>query len=282
MVVSAAAIIAGAYTRLMLSPGASALGGDTAHRAAASPQSQAAAYNNSDPSWSPDGQKLVFMSDRDHDIEIYVENLDGTNVKRLTHAPGRDAHPIFSHNGRRIAFQSPRDGKEPQVYVMNADGSEQTRLTDLPGFTGVPDWSPDDEQIIFQSNLNPTHDPWHWQIFIMNSDGSGLKQLTHDDYNDQVPKWSPDGKRILFTSETGQGPDIFTYDLQTRQLKRLTTNAPGQGAPFWSPDGKTIAFTVRRGDSSDVYLMDADGSNQRKAFAPNQNRPKSAGDRRRN
>jgi len=101
----------------------------------------------------------------------------------------------------------------------------------------------------------------------------------HDDHS---ATWSHDGQRILFTSETGQGPDIFTYDLQTRQLKRLTTNAPGQGAPFWSPDGKTIAFTVRRGDSSDVYLMDADGSNQRKAFAPNQNRPKSAGDRRRN
>jgi len=82
------------------------------------------------------------MSDRDGDIEIYVINADGTHLNRLTHAPGRDAHPAFSRDGRKIAFQSPRGNVQPQIYVMNANGSRQTRLTNLPGFTGVPDWSP--------------------------------------------------------------------------------------------------------------------------------------------
>src|SRR5499425_1933949 len=253
MVVSAAAIIAGAYTRLMLSPGASALGGDTAHRTAAYPQSQTAAYNNSDPSWSPDGQKLVFMSDRDHDIEIYVENLDGTNVKRLTHAPGRDAHPIFSHNGRRIAFQSPRDGKEPQVYVMNADGSRQTRLTNLPGFTGVPDWSPDDKKIVFQSNLNPNLQPSHWQIFEMNADGSGLKQITHDDYNDQVAKWSPDGSRILFFSEKTGRNQLYTMRPDGSDWQPLLTSSREDHSASWSHDGQRIVFTADAGHGMDIY-----------------------------
>jgi len=55
------------------------------------------------------------MSDRDGDIEIYVVNADGTHLNRLTHAPGRDAHPAFSRDGRKIAFQSPRGNVQPQI-----------------------------------------------------------------------------------------------------------------------------------------------------------------------
>src|SRR5262249_22663994 len=98
--------------------------------------------NEDFPAWSPDGKKIVFMSDRDGDIGIYVANADGTHIQRLTYAPGRDAHPAFSRDGRKIAFQSPRGNREPQIYVMTVKGSDQTKLTDLPGFTGVPDWSP--------------------------------------------------------------------------------------------------------------------------------------------
>jgi len=71
--------------------------------------------NDDFPAWSPDGKKIVFMSDRDGDIEIYVVNADGTHLKRLTHAPGRDAHPAFSRDGRKIAFQSPRGNVQPQI-----------------------------------------------------------------------------------------------------------------------------------------------------------------------
>jgi Tol biopolymer transport system component len=65
--------------------------------------------NDDFPAWSPDGKKIVFMSDRDGDIEIYVVNADGTHLKRLTHAPGRDAHPAFSRDGRKIAFRRPAE-----------------------------------------------------------------------------------------------------------------------------------------------------------------------------
>ncbi len=168
------------------------------------------AASDSDPAWSPDGKTVVFMSDRDGDIEIYAASPDGTHLRRLTRSPGRDAHPAFSRDGRKIAFQSPRGDRQPQLYIMNADGSNQVRLTDMAGFSGVPDWSPDDRQILFQANLNPTLDPAHWQIFVMKSDGSNVRQLTHDTFNDQVPKWSPDGKRILFLLRQDRTqPDLY-------------------------------------------------------------------------
>jgi TolB protein len=74
-----------------------------------------AGASDSDPAYSPDGKSIVFMSDRDGDIEIYIAHADGTNIHRLTHSPGRDAHPSFSRDGKRISFQSPRGGRRPQI-----------------------------------------------------------------------------------------------------------------------------------------------------------------------
>jgi TolB protein len=69
----------------------------------------------------------------------------------------------------------------------------------------------------------------------------------------------------LFTSDAGHGLDIYTFDLRTKELKQLTTNAPGHGVPFWSPDESVILFTRYQGEQSDINVMNADGSNQKKA-----------------
>jgi TolB protein len=188
-----------------------------------------ACASDSDPAYSPDGKTIVFMSDRDGDIEIYIAHPDGTHVQRLTDSPGRDAHPSFSRDGKRIAFQSPRGGRQPQIYVMNADGSGQRRLTALPGFAGVPDWSPGDQEIIFQANMNPTLDPAHWQIFLMKADGSRLRRITHDGYDDQVPKWSPDGSKIAFVSTRTDHSFIAVYDSATRSVQYMSPSVDATG-----------------------------------------------------
>jgi YVTN family beta-propeller protein len=212
--------------------------------------------SDSDPSWSPDGKKIVFMSDRDGDIEIYVANADGTDPRRLTYAPGRDAHPAFSPDGNNIAFQSPRGNRQPQIYVMNAYGSYQRRLTDLPGFSGVPDWSPDGKRIIFQSNLNPTLEPSHWQIFSMNADGTSLRQITHDDHNDQVPKWAPNGKRIIFYSDKSGNNKLYTMRPDGSHWQPVSKDAWNDQAASWSHDGRRILLSSDRGGGPDIYSLD--------------------------
>ncbi len=74
------------------------------------------------PAWSQDGTKLAFMSNRDGNMEIYVVNRDGTNLRRITNNPGADATPTWSPSGTQLAFTSDRTGK-PQVYVVNLDGT---------------------------------------------------------------------------------------------------------------------------------------------------------------
>ena len=80
------------------------------------------------PRWSPDGRRLLFVSRRDRNPEVYVVNADGSGQHRLTHAPGTDSDPTWSPDGRKIAFISHRD-RELAIYVMNADGSQQRNLT---------------------------------------------------------------------------------------------------------------------------------------------------------
>lgn len=107
------------------------------------------------PSWSPAGDRIAFTSDRDGDYEIYSVRPDGTDLKRLTWAPGNEAHCSWSPDGKWIAFTSQRGGFKdeaalhpynPQpygdLYVMRADGSDVRMLTDNQYEEGTPNWIP--------------------------------------------------------------------------------------------------------------------------------------------
>lgn len=101
-------------------------------------------------------------------------NADGSSPIRLTYAPGRDAHPYFSRDGRRIAFQSPRaNGEDTNIYVMGSDGSNVVQPTTLKGFAGVPVYSPDETSIVFQwRETNNSDDEKKMRVCMINADGS--------------------------------------------------------------------------------------------------------------
>lgn len=225
-----------------------------------------AAPNNSFPQWSHDGKKIVFTSDRDGDLELYVMNADGSNITRVTRAPGRDAHAYFSRDGRRIVFQSPRaGGVDTNVYVMDADGSNAVRLTNLKGFAGVPVYSPDEKSIVFQWRAsNDFKDGAKWRICTMRADGSGLRVITPGEANDQVPNWSRDGRRLLFFSDRTGKNQLYTMKPDGSDVRRLTTTAYNDLAAVWSPDNRKIVFASDRDGNNELYVMNADGTDVRR------------------
>ena len=104
---------------------------------------------DANPSWSPDGKKIAFVSDKEGTNivpnAIYVMNTDGQDIRRLTYTDIGSfvsSFPSWSPNGKKLAFHSYRD-RNHDIYVMNADGSEQKNLTNNPAYNNHPFWSPD-------------------------------------------------------------------------------------------------------------------------------------------
>ncbi len=125
------------------------------------------------PAWSPNGNALAFVSDRDGNREIYVTAADGSNPRRMTRNPANDQFPTWSPDGTQITFGSDRDGNE-EIYSMRAsDGGGETNLTANPATDRYPAWSPDGTKIAFRSSRAHGFD-----IFLMNPDGSDPTQLT--------------------------------------------------------------------------------------------------------
>jgi len=92
-----------------------------------------------DPAWSPDGKRIAVTMKKDENWEIYVMDIDGSNLIQLTDNPAWDYDPAWSPDGEKIAFTSNRDGNE-EIYVMNADGSNQVNVTNNPAEDRYPSW----------------------------------------------------------------------------------------------------------------------------------------------
>ncbi len=220
-------------------------------------------YNDFMPDWSPDGERIVFVSNRESDgnWQIYTMNADGTDVKKIT-SEGNNTTPKWSPDGSKIAFASYRDGGYMTLYLMNSDGTNPIKLTDNQSDHWYPTWSPDGKYLALVSN-DPTPGEIPYSIFIIESDGSGFKKLTGDVHaNETRPNWSPDGNWIVFSRDINPTrSDIMVVDV-TGALKQLTSSGSGNYDPSWSPNGKWISFCSNRNGNFDIYVMRADGSGQ--------------------
>ena len=229
-----------------------------------------------DPSWSPDGKRIVFFSNRDGHVidgrptsEIYVMDADGGNPQNLTNDRNDDRFPSWSPDGKRIAFVSDRDGPPRyfDIYVMDADGGNLQRLTSDPRDDRNPSWSPDGERIVFGARREghfETKFAVTYEIYVMDADGGNQQRLTENRKNDWHPAWSPNGERIAFASDR-KGDlvniEIYVMDADGGNEHRLTENRVYDWQPSWSPDGERIAFVSDRDGNSEIYVMDADGGN---------------------
>ncbi len=210
------------------------------------------------PTWSPDGTRLAFVSDRDGHDDIWSMNSDGSDPVNLTPDEAKDHSPAWSPDGEWIAFASVRDSLYWEIYLMRPDGSEVRRLTWWDDASDLwPSWSPDGTRLVFASKRDG-----NWEIYIMDRDGANLVRLTDHPADDTNPAWSPDGGRIAFVSTRDGFPDIYIMPVVGGEAVNIT-QAPfsSEHGPTWSPDGGRIAFYSDRDGDWDIYVMAADGSN---------------------
>ena len=207
--------------------------------------------NDTSPVWSPDGRRIVFVSDRDGNREVYVMNADGNEQLNLSNHPAEDWTPTWSPDGQRIAFASFRDGNW-EIYVMDADGANQTRLTQNEAADYSPSWSPNGETIAFVSNRDG-----NWEIYLMAPDGSAQRRFTDDPATDGDPAWSPDGTALLWESYREGNMEIYMARLDGSAPQNLSRDAYADDhGPTWSPWGRRIAFFSNRDGGWDIYTLD--------------------------
>jgi TolB protein len=155
-------------------------------------------------SYSPDGKEIVFCSNRDGNLELYIMNADGSHVRQLTHAPGcYNGGPFFSPDGKQVVFRSDRKKKDHlQLYVINADGTGERALTDnLDWVYWAPFWYKDGKHIVFTAadHSNPSARP-NYDVWWMNVETREKVRITYAPGQDVLPVFNSDGSKLMWTS----------------------------------------------------------------------------------
>ena len=203
------------------------------------------------PCFSPDGQKITFVSDIEGNNDIYLMNSDASNKIRLTTSSAEDNNPSFSPDSKKIVYASVGSG----IRIIDIETMQQQGITGGAGSYLSPSFSPDGQRIIFTNRLSEQDE----NIFIMNVHGSNLTNLTGSSSRNHSPTFSPDGLKIAFVSDRDGNENIYIMDADGAHQGRLTSNSAENLSPSFSPDGSKIVFHSNRDGNNEIYTIDLEG-----------------------
>lgn len=201
-------------------------------------------------SLSPDGETIVFSSNRDGNFEIYMMDVRGRDLVRLTNNITGNAYaPEISPKGNRIVFTAESGGVQ-QIWVMKIDGSNPHPLFESSGMDIDPTWSPDALQVAFASAASG-----NTLLYIANLTKDNVYLVMRDEMAiGGRSSWSPDGIWLAFYSGQRGDRNIYIVSPQGGGLQQLTFGGDNLG-PSFSPDSQWIAFTSYRDGNNEIYIL---------------------------
>ncbi len=242
-----------------------------------------AGHNDSNPVWSPSGEKIAFERSIGDKREIIISGMDGSVVQKIYCKVSDDKNSEMefffpgitediSYNSGiswspaevSLVFMSNGGSGNYDLYLLPQLGNKTTiRLTEHEGKDSHPQWSPSNDHLVFVSGRTGKAD-----IYLMKLENKETIQLTDGEKTYLYPQWSPDGKKIAMIYGSNENHDIYLIEDIARPaetLKILTTWAYDDLRPSWSPDGKYIAFYSNYNLQEDpkvwaLFVIAADGS----------------------
>jgi Tol biopolymer transport system component len=234
--------------------------------------------------WAPNGEKIIYASTHLVDdscpprpdysqgyvwplhkgYDIFIANPDGSDLRRLTSAPGYDAEAVYSPDGSKILFTSVRDG-DLELYTMDTKGGNVVRLTHEVGYDGGAFFSADGTKICYRAH-HPTDSaevadykrlldqglirPSHLEVFVMDADGSNKRQVTDNGAANFCPFFHPSGEKIIFASNmgdpSGRSFDLYMINVDGTGLEQVTYNESFDGFPMFNADGTKLVWCSNR------------------------------------
>ena len=195
--------------------------------------------------------RIAYVVKRGNRFELQIADADGAGAETALASFEPIISPVWSPDGRRLAYVS-FEAKKPVVYVHSLADGKRHVAANFRGSNSAPAWSPDGSKLAVSLSREGGS-----QIFLINPDGSGLRRLTSSTAIDTEPRYSPDGKWIYFTSDRGGSPQIYRMSASGGgEPQRVTFEGSYNVSPRLSPDGKTLVYIARNAGRFQVAQLD--------------------------
>jgi Tol biopolymer transport system component len=215
--------------------------------------------------WSPDGRKVIFVSDLPGNQDVYIENIDGSDRTNITQSPDREECPAWSPDGGHILFTRETtniQNSQDQLWITKPDGNGAQIITE--GYCAS--WSPDGSKILFvrQNAGNNNSGSVTSVLYIMQISGflnGGTREepipLTDGSTLVSDPVYSPDGKKIAYLEDENDFSVLKVMNADGKNIVAFNEIEGGVGYPAWSPDSSRLAFIVNKTHTSpaDIYII---------------------------
>lgn len=245
-------------------------------------QVTASSQDEAFPSFSPDGNRIIYQKYVDDNWDIWEYNLQTQTDAALISSPADEELPVYSPDGKKIYYTSTEDDNRPidpklkvrEIYAMDLTDRYVSNLTQTVADDWLPRFNPDGTHLLFVSERSDLRRVSYTEkssdIFIMEANGDFQRNLTQSPSNEGGACFSRDGKRIFFHSNRNGNYDIFVMDTEGGRVTTLINHPTGDDVnPYASPTADQIVFFSNRDGNFEIYLANTDGTNQeRLTFHP--------------